>query len=139
MRQEFGTDDAAEGEKISKDHQKPAHTYCDHTMANGPAEGIAISFGHVGHDWVAPFVCPLRERKTGEYGCDQDREQQRPQQREGYGPSHGVEKPAFDTLQRKDRQESSDGDNDGIEHRALYFMRGKTNSFGRGLDPIGMA
>src|SRR5208337_1832147 len=122
MRQKFGTDDAAEGEKISKDHQKHTCADSDDTVANGPAEGIAISFGHEGHDWVTPFLCTLRERKTCQHGCDQDREQQRTKQGKGYGPSHGTEKPAFDPLQCKDGQEGSDRNGDGIEHRALYFM-----------------
>ena len=49
-----------------------------------------------------------------------------------------MEEPAFDALQRKDRQESGDSDDDGVEDRTLYFMRGKADPFGGGLGAVGM-
>ena len=137
--QEFGTNDAAESQVIREGHQKQAHTGGDHPASNRPAERHVVSFAHERHDWVMPFLRPLRKREACQHRCDQDREQQRPEQREGNGPSHGVKEPAFDPLQRKDRQESGYGDDDGIEHRALHFMRRKTDSFGGCLDPVGVA
>ena len=35
-----------------------------------------------------------------------------------------MKKPAFDALQSEDGQVSGDDDGDGVEHRALHFVRG---------------
>src|ERR1700680_72996 len=88
--QKFGTDDAAECEVTPNRHHQRAYSDCDRAAANRPAESLAISSTDIGHHGFTPFVGALGKGETCQYGCDKDREEQCPQQRESYGPSHGM-------------------------------------------------
>ena len=80
-----------------------------------------------------PFARAFGEGETGQHGRDDDGKDQRAKQRKGHGPGHGLEEAAFDALQREDRQEGGNGDDDGVEHRALHFVRGVADALGGGL------
>ena len=134
--QKFGTDDAAEGEVNRDEKPEHAHTDREHTPANGPSNGGAVLLGQEVHDGVVPFLRSLLEGETGQHGRDQNREEQRPQQRKGDGPGHGMKEPAFDALQGEDRQVSGNDDGDRVEHRPLHFVRGLADSFAWRLDPV---
>ena len=129
VRQKFGADHAAEGEVNRHDKPEHAHSDRERTPADGPTNRAAIPFRQEVHDWVMPFLRSFRERETCQHGCDQNREDQRPEQRKGDRPGHGMEQAAFDALQREDGQVRGDDDSDRVEHRALDFVRGLADSF----------
>ena len=72
--------------------------------------------------------------EAGKHGSDDNREKQRAEQREGHGPGHGTEEAAFHALEGEDRQEGGDGDDDGVEDRALHFVRRIADFFDGSLD-----
>ena len=80
-----------------------------------------------------PLLGTLREGETRQNGRDQHREEQRSKQREGDGPRHGLEKPALDTLQSEDGEIRSNNDADGVEDRALNFVRRSADALDRSL------
>ena len=53
-----------------------------------------------------------------------------PSKRKDHGPSHGMEEPAFHALQREDGHERGNGDDDGVEHRALDFVGSEADALG---------
>ena len=124
MRQELGPDDAAE-RKVSRHYQCAGRRACRHpSELDRSLERGAVCLRQPVHHWVVPLANISAEDKTGNHWCDEHREEQRPQQRERYGPRHRLEQAAFNALQRENRQVCRDDDADGIEHRPLHFMRG---------------
>src|SRR5262249_22312500 len=69
------------------------------------------------------------EQVGAEDGSNEEGENQRPEQGEGDGPSHGAKQAAFDPLQRENRKIGNDDDDAGEEHWFLYFVSGSRDDF----------
>ena len=67
-------------------------------------------------------LAPLRKQKLAIDRRNENGEDERADQREGDGPGHGLEEPAFDSLQREDGQVRSDDDAAGKEDRPLHLV-----------------
>src|ERR1700694_2344010 len=102
-------------------------------MLDRPSRSIAIPRFQGFHRRVAPFAHALAEKETGQNWRDEHRKYERPKERKCHGPGHGLEQATLYTLQCENGQIRRDDDGDRVEHRALDFMRGLTDSLHRRL------
>src|SRR5437588_13035535 len=75
--------------------------------------------------WTVAFAL------TGEHGGDQHGKEQSAEKSKGHGPRHGLEKTAFHTLQRENRQVRGNDDGDRVEHGPLDLVSGVSNALQR--------
>src|SRR5580700_9987094 len=136
MRQEFGTNRAAETKIPPHHHHEYAYPDGDRTMTNGPTNSGAIPRNQELHNGVVPLARSLLESEAGQHRSNHDGEEQGSEQCESHGPCHGMKKPALDALQREDRQIRSNDNGDGVKDWTLHFVRGFTDLLARGLDSI---
>ena len=97
-------------------------------MTNGPGDAAAIAVAQKLHHRVFPLLRALAEEQTGEHGGKDHGKNESAKQCERHRPCHGPEEPAFDRLQREDGQIGGDDDGDGVEDRALHFVRGLSDA-----------
>src|SRR3984885_12252539 len=139
MRQKFGAHGAAE-DKISRNCQgEKARPNRDQAVMNRPAETISVALTDEGHDRVLPLFSAFGKGEICQDRRDDDGKDQCPKQRKNYGPSHGMKESAFDALQSENRHERCNSDDNGVEDRTLYFMRGEADALGVSLDTVDVA
>ena len=101
-----------------------AHAKRDELVLDAPGDAGAIAVGEPAHDRVFPLGGAVGEEEAGQHGREQHGEDERAEQSEGHGPGHRLEEAAFYGLQGEDGQVGGDDDGDGVEDRALDFVRG---------------
>src|SRR5262245_28998553 len=86
-----------------------------------------------GENGVVPLRSLLPEDKTGKNGGYRHGKNNGAEQGKRDSPGHRPEKPAFDLLERENRQVRCDDDRDCVKHRPLHFMCGGSDSISDGL------
>src|SRR6202041_110433 len=127
MRQKLRADDPAEGQKNRNDEGSDSDTHCEDPMLDCPAKRPAISIREESQYRIPPLLDLAAEKQTCQHWSDQDGESHGTEQRERYGPGHGLEEVAFHPLKRKYGHVGSDDDQDGVENRTLNLVAGLSN------------
>src|ERR1039458_3426618 len=124
VRQELGADDAAEEQVCRESQRGGGGGNRGPAQANGQAKRGTVGARDPFHGGVVPLLYVLSEQETGKHRRNGHGENQRAQQSEGNGPRHRFEEAAFHALQGEDGDVGGDDDADGIDYRALHFVRG---------------
>ena len=124
VRQELRADGTAKGQVDGDGERAGGDAEGDVAMQDGGADGDAIVVDEPLHDGVMPLFGAFVEERSWPYGSNRDGKDERAEQGKSDGPGHGLEEPAFDSLEGEDGQIGGDDDAASEEDRAQHFVGG---------------